>query len=744
MTATENRLQSQDWLKSAYRRAAYDFHIPASRKDFLQALDPERTAEVLAEAGVQALQLCAKSHWGLSTYPTNVGVQHPLLEGRDYFGEVVEALNSRGIRCLAYFSDYWDNLAGDRNPGWRQVTRFPGRPQQPVAAKWTAMCPMSPYTEYLHEQVTEVLERYPVTGIFTDMVGFCGFCYCEFCQRAFQEHTNWELPEVEDWSSDQWRAFVGWRYSVTEDKMSQRERIIHALRPDAVFGHNYHGFQYHYYSLSHEPVTAHRSSDYVTIETAPFDVGAGRRYGIHSGLGLQGGSQAAKFARGAARGKPFEAVGARGATGHDFTQKPVAQMLLEAVSIVVNGCPYTVIESADMTGLPNFAAWQQIGRVFGEVKALEPWLLGASPITEVGLVYSRASADALTREGPHRSIEEGNGFYRVCIEEHLQVGYLFDQDLSDLAALQRYKVIVLPDVVVLDDDAAETLRAYVAAGGGLVATHATGLFRRDGTRREDFLTSDLLGVGLRPRGEGGITWMKWTGIGQEVAEDANGQSGAWQEQWLLSRAEPTYVPVEVHGGGVACAHRWASPVPHPEGLNHTSHFEPPWLGTGEPLVVRNHYGSGRTVYLSPRIASTYLVEGQQVARGILREAIRWVANAPSVVSTDAPRSVEVIVNRQDASRRVVVHFVNFSVPAPLPTGVVDFPEGGVPVVGPSWTTYDEPIQLAPIECSLALENPPRAARLVPGCEAVPFTWDKGRIHFTLRDLAVNATVAIDL
>ena len=748
MTGHHGRPGNQEWLYTAYRRAAYDFHVPASRDDFLQALDPKRTADALADAGVQALQLCAKSHWGWSTYPTRVGEQHPLLEGRDYFAEIVDELSRRGIRCLAYLSDYWDVLAGMRHPAWCQVTKFPGRSNyQAAAAKWTAMCPLSPYTEYLHEQIMEVLEQYPVAGIFTDMVGFCGFCYCAYCRAAFKDYSGWDLPEVEDWSSQRWRAFVEWRYSVTETKMSERERLIHGARPDAVFGHNYHGFQYHYYALSHEPVTAHRSSDYVTVETAPFDIATRRRFGVHAGLGLQGGSQAAKFAQGVARGKPVEAVGARGATGHDFTQKSPSQMLLEAVSVVANGCPYTIIESADMTGLPNFPAWEQIGRVFDVVKELEPWLEGAVPVAEVGLVYSRSSADALTRETPHRALEEGNGFYRLCIEEHLQVGYVFDQDLEDLTALRRYKVIVLPDVVTLDEGAADTLRAYVASGGGLVATHATGLYGRDGTMREDFVTGELLGVKLRSPCDGGITWMKWPGIdyGADAELDlAAPEPEDWRELWLLIRGEPTYVPVEVRGTGETCAQRWAAPVPHPEGLDHTSHFEPPWLPTGEPLVVRNCYGAGRTVYLSPRIASGYLLEGQHVARQVLRESIGWARNAPSCISSSAPASVEIVVNRQEAKQRVIVHFVNFSVPASLPTGVVDFPEGGVPIAGPSWTTYDQCIPLAPIECAVALDSVPRTVYLVPSGQELPFSWEAGRVGFKLTELAISATVAIEL
>ncbi len=191
-----------EWLRTSLRRIAYDFHLGDSHEDFLSRLDPELTASVLSKAGVQMLQLAAKSHWGLSLYPTNVGKQHPLLSGRDYFGEVLAALNARGIKCMAYFSDFWDQYAGTTHPEWRMMNLKQSRGEEPLDDPWwMTLCPETGYNDYLLSQILEVAERYPVAGIFTDMVGFYGYCYCSACRAKFLSDTGHEIPEREDWSS---------------------------------------------------------------------------------------------------------------------------------------------------------------------------------------------------------------------------------------------------------------------------------------------------------------------------------------------------------------------------------------------------------------------------------------------------------------------------------------------------------------------------------------------------------------
>jgi hypothetical protein len=718
--------ESQDWLRTAMRRIAYDFHWGDNREDFLSRLDPKKTAQVLSDAGVQMLQLCAKSHWGLSIYPTKVGKQHPNLRGRDYFGEVLAALNAKGIKCMAYFSDYWDMHAGRTHPEWRFLTSAQSRGEEPVREGWWwTLCPETGYNDYLIAQMVEVAERYPLAGIFIDMVGFMGYCYCPSCRPKFQRDTGHEIPEKEDWSSPLWRRFIEWRYRETARILKQRRQAVLAANGDLVFSHNYHGNCYHYYGLSHEPVEAHAYADYFTTESSPWDFA----------FGLQGGSQAAKFARGAAPDKPIEVVGGRGASGHDFTRKPFSELLLDTYSVIAHDCPYAIIESAGWDGRPIAQGFELIGRVFDRVKRVEPWVRGSEPVPYVGLLFSRRSADMYNTEDKSRVLREKNGFYKVCIEEHLPVGYLFDQTLTP-ENLAQCAVIALPDAAVLDERQCQALEDYVRRGGGLVATHQASLRTPKGALRENFPLADVFGCDLAQEPSNAITWMSGT-TRAPLPDIASALGGSF----VLFRETPSYLPVKARKDALVLAERWRAPFDAPSGPNHSSHYEPPYKKTGEPLVIANRHGKGRCVYIATRPGSAYMNGGYREVGQLLRSSLRWAANKPLPLLTDAPKSVEALLSRQ--RNRLVLHLFNFSCGATLPSTVMDFPGAGLGPMRKSWVSYDEPVVLREIRLKVRAATAPAKVYLVPSRAGIPHTFRKGHVEFTLPELKETATVAIE-
>src|SRR5436309_5884777 len=74
--------------------------------------------------------------------------------------------------------------------------------------------------------------------------------------------------------------------------------------------------------------------------------------------------------------------------------------------------------------------------------------------------------------------------------------------LLDEVHLARLKTLILPNVAALSDEQCRQLRAFVARGGGLVATYETSLCDERGARRPDFGLADLFGVSFVRRAEG--------------------------------------------------------------------------------------------------------------------------------------------------------------------------------------------------------------------------------------------------
>jgi len=58
----------------------------------------------------------------------------------------------------------------------------------------------------------------------------------------------------------------------------------------------------------------------------------------------------------------------------------------------------------------------------------------------------------------------------------------------------QFKALILPNIAALSTRQCEQIRAFVARGGGIVATHETSLYDERGARRADFGLADLYGA----------------------------------------------------------------------------------------------------------------------------------------------------------------------------------------------------------------------------------------------------------
>jgi hypothetical protein len=386
--------------------------------------------------------------------------------------------------------------------------------------------------------------------------------------------------------------------------------------------------------------------------------------------------------------------------------------------------------------LPNERAFGLIGQVFGQVAALEPWIVDSSPLPYVGLLFSRRSADMYSSADASQVLRESNGFYKVCVETHLPVAYLLDQTIS-LDNLRRFRVVILPDAAALDDAACEALGAYVQAGGGLLATFESSARTAEGALRENFLLADVFGCDLAGPPSNNITWMN-----AEPSSAATQIGAALDGTFQLFRDSPTYTPVRMHSAAVAVATRFRPPFESVEGERHTSHFEPPYQATGEPLIVANRYGHGCCVYLATRPGSVYLTHGYHHLQTLLAQCLLWAAQTEPPLSTDAPSSVETVLSRQ--GDRLVLHLLNFTCRPALPASVTSFPYAGPSALQKSYTRYDASIRLAALSVAVRTESTPRRVYRAPEGAPLAFSYAKGCVRFQLDELHESACIVIEI
>lgn len=188
---------------------------------------------------------------------------------------------------------------------------------------------------------------------------------------------------------------------------------------------------------------------------------------------------------------------------------------------------------------------------------------------------------------------------QALIQARVPFDLVFDEHLSDLS---RYKALVLPDTQCLSDSQLESVRSFVAAGGGLVATGQAGLY--DQWRR----------VRVQP-----------------------GLSGLVDSQPAARDYEETVMPVEVSGAPVRRAYQQGR-VAYIPAIN----FDGPLPEFGRFFTVDSRF------WRAPRNAA-----------GII-ETVRWAAREPMPVEISGPAWLVANLVEQPEKHRVILHLVNYN------------------------------------------------------------------------------------
>jgi hypothetical protein len=383
------------------------------------------------------------------------------------------------------------------------------------------------------------------------------------------------------------------------------------------------------------------------------------------------------------------------------------QLHTELASIIANGARCDIGDQAPPHGRLDPAVYHVIGAAYRHIQRLEPYLEGAVPVTEAALMVKGLPLDWPSNEAHY-------GMVKLMLESHLQ----FDVVEPD-AAWERYRLIVLPETLQVDDALAQRLQAYVAGGGALIVSDRAGLLEGN-TNSTSWLESyglcyegpspfkpayavlDLRGS-QNPRGVPSYEYALYEGASHwRVTEPAMS---------LAALGEPAFQRSAEH---------------------YTSHAQTPFdHTTGYSAVAR----SGSVALFGFPLGTSYYNHGYWVYRRMFQYALDEVL--PSrLVRSDAPISTEITVTHQaaDAAQSrpecYLVHVVNFSALRHTPKHP-DF--------------YEDPIALTDVTVTLDVQAHFTSARTVIAGQAVPLIQTgNGAVQFTLSRVPINEIVALDV
>jgi hypothetical protein len=621
------------WYSSAYRRAVIDMHIPDWDDAFLTQFDADRYVAMLARARAQSIVAYAMSHVGLFNYPSQVGRQHKNLKGRNIVAEILERCHARGIAVVLYNSLIFDRTSADLHPEWRMRAvdgAFHGQ-----GGRHGLLCPNSPYREYVRAWVDEQCRLFDPDGFRFDMTFWPAVCYCDHCQKRFASEVGGSIPTTVNWLDERWVAFQRRREAWLGEFAAIATGTVRKLRPKASVEHQSSTYPLHWQFGVNTPLMAH--NDFLQ--------------GDFYGDSWQG-SFVRKLLEDLTPHRPFGFETSFSAELADHTaMKSEALLEAKASAAVADNAAFIFIDAIDPAGTLNAKVYDRMGTIFDR---LMPHYseMGGVRVADIAVYYSLDSKFDFAGNGRHVASAETTDAHTRSVTAvtrqlgsgHLPFGFITK---TTLAHLNDHRVLILPNVNMMDDIEIETIRKWVHAGGNLLATGWTSLVDTRGTLRQDFGLCDVFGVSLQKP-----SWASWPhyiaprGENEAAFGDFGGDYPAF--------ARTTGQAVSVRGGSSASILATTTLVwPTDDPTRFASiHSNPPWRKTDQPEVVLNRFGAGNCIYCASP------VETVESLTGTIVRLVRRL-NARFRFEADAPAAVELTLYHQPDRHRYHLCLVNF-------------------------------------------------------------------------------------
>ncbi|MBC7286509.1 MAG: alpha-L-fucosidase [Armatimonadetes bacterium] len=607
----------------------YDVHTMPTCPDVGAGFDPEAFADRIKACGVDYIVFHARCNLGMAYYNTKVGIRHYSLT-YDLFGALAEACQARGIAISAYVNVGLSHEEALLHRDWCVVSPegYVYRPNR-LDHFFRLMCYNTAYGDHLLEMIREIVANYPIAGLFLDCfhqspcVGV--ECVREMKQLGMDFRDERQLAEFAHMS---------------QLRMARRiTETARAIKPDLLIYFN--------------GIAAEDQQDlgtYLEYECLPT-----------GGWGYDSLPAWGRFLR--TLGKPVLNMTGRfhkswGDFGGIRTEASLEYDVLHGLAL---GMRPTIGDHFHPRGDINHAVFDLIERVYRRCQQLEPWLDGAQPVAEIGVVAPQPGFLRTDYAAFARSQNSVKGAARMLCELRAQ----FDV-LSPYRPWDGYRVLILADEVLLDDDCAEKVRRHLDAGGRIISSAWSGT---DPEKRR-FVFEEDWGIRLEGPSPHDPAYIL---LGEELGQGLPAMPiTLYQPGTDVSTLPGTDVLAEI----VAPYYNR-----HWDG-EHGYVYLPPDRPTGKAAVTRR----GQVIYLSHPVFASYYLDAQVPIRDMVGRLLDMLLPEPLLQVSGLPSFGRATVTAQPTRR--MVHLLCY------------VPERR----GPTMDMIEEPIEVRDVRLSLRTDG----------------------------------------
>lgn len=573
-------------------------------------------------------------------YPTKVPFHHRsawMKEGMDPFGELAGACRRLGMLVVARVDPhavYQD--AFDAHPEWIAVDDKGERRRHWANPEMWVTCALGPYNfNHMTEILREIVTLYDVQGIFANRWAGHGTCYCEHCRRLFRVASGRDLPGASPEDPAR-RAYILWRRQRLLELWGRWDEEIRRVRSGARFIPN-----------GPPGLESARRADFLAVDhqarrglTPPWAFG-----------------RSAKQYRAVMGEKPVAglfSVGLEEPYRWKDSVQTGAEVRIWALDGIANGFRPWFVKFSAVLYDPRWL--KTVEDLYVWHHRHERYLRNVAPLARVGVVYSEQTRDFYGKgEAEARVDDHLKGMYQALVEARVPFEMVHDGFL-DAAHVDRFKLLVLPNVAALSGEQCRKLEAYVGRGGSLLATFETSLYDETGAARKEFGLRDVLGVSF----EGQVDRRM-----QNSYLALNHEAGRHPLLTGLEDAPRIVNSVQRVRVRPLDGDAFPSPVtliPSYPDLP-MEHVFPRVPRTDERQVYLRDLGRSRVVYFPGDVDRTFWEVLAADHGKLLANAVEWATNEERPVTVTGPGLLDVTAWRQEES--LTVHLVNLTNPMAL-------------------------------------------------------------------------------
>ncbi len=424
-----------------FRQVHLDFHTSEKIDNIGKEFSKENFQKALKIGHIDSITLFSKCHHGWAYHPSKTNKMHPGLDF-DLLKAQIEAAHEIGVKTPVYLSAGCDEKAVREHPEWRfeNIDHYFDNFSKP-GYHW--LCMNTPYLDYLLEQIKEVVTNYDADGIFLDIVGVrpccCGKCMGDMLKLGMNPN---DMKDIVSFGERVYKNYLK-RVRETIDSVKPGLPVFHngghirQGRRDLAFANSH-------FELESLP-TGGWGYDHFPI-SARYIQNLGREY-----LGMTG-----KF---------HNSWGEFGGFKHPNALR------YEVMLSAAHGAKCSIGDQLLPNGKMDMTTYEIIGKAYGELEEKEEWIKDAKPVCDVALLSYETILNLGISEDRRTSLTLPDiGAGRILIEGNYQFS-IVDSEVD----FNQYKVMILPDDILLNDELKEKLKAFIKNGGKILASGNSGI-----------------------------------------------------------------------------------------------------------------------------------------------------------------------------------------------------------------------------------------------------------------------------